>query len=1586
MKRFRAILAAALGLVVALTLTACGWSAPPASATICAGAPDAGIADVVVGATQITITGMVDAPCPDTVELRTVLPSGAVSTDSGAVVAHVAPEADGSFEASFDRFVGTDDRGYARFLAVGRTGLASSILGEPAFGVTLDYPSANDSPRFEASSIKGVSVTMTSDAHEVGAEHAAVSVAVNRLMLAGPEAGAVEFESGGRTYYFNGEYARSLDSRIKALSDQGVLVYLVLVLVYDDPEEHPNTSLPLLMHPDGPQGKPEIFMTYAFNTVTEEGIDAYTAAMEFIASRYTRDDEAYGRAMDYIIGNEIDSAGVWQAMGEKTLPQFLDAYVPALRIGWQAAQKYHASARVYTSLDHYWTESASPSDPLRFYAGKDVLDGLAAKVQAEGDFGWHLAYHPYPANMLDPRTWDDPVTDDPATTPKITFKNISVLSEYMTRPELLHGGQPRSTILSEQGCQSPSNSEADQVLQAACLAYAYYKVSAAEGIDAFIWDPQVDNRAAAGLRVGLWTWDESRDDQPAAPGTKKLSYDLFRDIDTPDSLTRSEFALDVIGIGAWTDAIPGFDASMIAQRHTMTQQGMESSATSTTPAEAGFESDEDGWGTADHVSSVAATADGTAIEGDQVLDVRFDDEAVVEGNGANNKTWRGASVRYATPVDATTTPYLRASIRLAPDTADAFAPANRLFAQLRVLAADGSVAYGVARLDAEDWNTLHLDLSSWAGRSAIERVTVWVKGTSGEDWLSAFELDDVAFTPAITLGDRANLDIRAVAADREGVGSPVVVTVTNNGTAPLTGSITAVTCEGTTLADATIDVSALPGAGGVATHSTALTAVGGADPTEPVVCFEYGGHSYRAVVEFPPAGPILLYDFESDTQGWYAGANVESVSRVSSFPNAPRVPHGGTGALEATMADAGAGEQRVVSVRPDDPLMLDGVDELYAWVDGYGGVPGATGYEATLTVRSGSETITAVSEDFRPDEWNRLSIDLSGWAHRANVTGIDVSYRALGADGHTWIWGPRMQVDDIGVVGDYDAGAAWYAAWGASIGGHFSGSSQAGSTYRQAVDMSTDGSAVRLRFVNPFSATPLSFDAVSVGIRDGLGAATVDTPLPVTVGGETSFDVPYGGIVYTDPVPIAFAAGDDLVVSTYSTSALPMLSHDFSNKTRYQTSASGGDHTGDASGAAFSSGGMSTLWVDAVDAYSSTPTGTVVVLGDSITDGAGADLDADNRWTDVLADRLHAEPSSSGRNLSVVNAGIGGNTLNSVGNAQVGVNGLLRLDRDVLSQTGLDTVVVFAGTNDIYVGSTAEQVVYALERAAQRIHDAGARAVVATLIPRGNGVGWHAGLETQRVAVNDWIRSQSVFDAVIDMESVVADPADSTVILAAYDADGTHPNPAGYAAMANAVDLSVFSAPTTPPSRSLRIISDFEDGVQGWQAGAGTDSVSRVEVFPNGPNRPFTGAGALQLALSAGSAGTPVGRPGLRDAAGSERRLGGVRVGERLRRTAGCDRLRGRHHGARGSGIDHRHEQRLRVRPVEPRRSRRLRVGVRRRCDIDRDHLPHRGKHLSVVVGVLPDRRGRVHRAARARPRRGGAVHLRIRHPGVGRG
>ena len=121
-----------------------------------------------------------------------------------------------------------------------------------------------------------------------------------------------------------------------------------------------------------------------------------------------------------------------------------------------------------------------------------------------GDFDWHVAYHPYPADLFDPRTWLDKTALPNADTPKITFKNLEQLTAYLRRPEMLCHGKPRRVILSEQGFNTPDGPDG-QTLQAAGYCYGWIKASRLEGIDAFILNRHVDNAEEGGLNLGLWS-------------------------------------------------------------------------------------------------------------------------------------------------------------------------------------------------------------------------------------------------------------------------------------------------------------------------------------------------------------------------------------------------------------------------------------------------------------------------------------------------------------------------------------------------------------------------------------------------------------------------------------------------------------------------------------------------------------------------------------------------------------------------------------------------------------------------------------------------------------------------------------------------------------------------------------------------------------------------------------------------------------------------------------------------------------------------------------------------------------------------
>jgi len=368
----------------------------------------------------------------------------------------------------------------------------------------------------------------------------------------------------------------------------------------------------------------------------------------------------------------------------------------------------------------------------------------------------------------------------------------------------------------------------------------------------------------------------------------------------------------------------------------------------------------------------------------------------------------------------------------------------------------------------------------------------------------------------------------------------------------------------------------------------------------------------------------------------------------------------------------------------------------------------------------------------------------------------------------------------------------WVVSWAGSTSGSQGALSGPDSTIRQTMRLSAGGRAVRLRFANPHTYAPLRFDAVTVALAGATGAGLASAPLPVTVGGERVFTVQPGAIVHTDAAPLAVDDLASVAVSVYTRVATELSKHDWANRALWGTLSSQGDHTTDACGASFRPIGFSWVWVDAISVLDPDASGAIVALGDSITDGAGADYGTDTRWTDFLAERLVGLPAGDARRRGVANAGIGGNTVGGLGTDLVGVNALSRLDRDVLSLPGVTDVVVFEGSNDLYLGASPEDVAADLSTLARRIRATGARALIATIVPRAGGYLWSEVHEAARGRLNAWIRSQGVFDGVLDFERALDDPATPGRLRPEFDADNTHPNSAGGRAIAECIDLSLF--------------------------------------------------------------------------------------------------------------------------------------------------------------------------------------------------
>ena len=390
---------------------------------------------------------------------------------------------------------------------------------------------------------KGLQVQMVDDALSLGVHHAALNVSLGALWDDTPRATSWPVSSGGHQYFINGPYAQQLTVQIKTLSDGGTLVYLIL-LAYPS---HVPTKDALLLHP---KSNAETGYTIgAFNTASAEGLDLYRALVGFLAERHSGAHPDLGRVWGYIVGNEVNSQWLWYHLGRQSLAETVSDYEKAVRATHEAVRQHSTHARCYISLDHHWSASMPGIGKSDAYPGRDLLDAFAAVARARGDFEWHVAHHPYPDDLGNPRNWldkDAPPTDD---APHVTFKNLPVLCKHLERPALLWQGLPRRVILSEQGLHCLATPDGEN-LQAAGFAYVWEQVARCPGIDALIWHRHVDHSQEGGLRLGLW---ENKPGTISEPGRKRRLYDMFQKAATPEWTTAAKWALPIVGLESWDE-------------------------------------------------------------------------------------------------------------------------------------------------------------------------------------------------------------------------------------------------------------------------------------------------------------------------------------------------------------------------------------------------------------------------------------------------------------------------------------------------------------------------------------------------------------------------------------------------------------------------------------------------------------------------------------------------------------------------------------------------------------------------------------------------------------------------------------------------------------------------------------------------------------------------------------------------------------------------------------------------------------------------------------------------------------------------
>jgi lysophospholipase L1-like esterase len=390
----------------------------------------------------------------------------------------------------------------------------------------------------------------------------------------------------------------------------------------------------------------------------------------------------------------------------------------------------------------------------------------------------------------------------------------------------------------------------------------------------------------------------------------------------------------------------------------------------------------------------------------------------------------------------------------------------------------------------------------------------------------------------------------------------------------------------------------------------------------------------------------------------------------------------------------------------------------------------------------------------------------------------------------------------------------------------------ADNTLRQVVHATLGGNRIRVHFSNKYSSDSVTIQSAHIALAASsspvTGAIVPSTDTPLTFNsGSSSVTISTGAEIYSDAVDFNVAPLSDLAISIYfgSASSSSVTGHPGSRTTYYLQSGN------TVSAADMSSAAKAAHWyvISRIDVLRDDSYGCVVILGDSITDGRGCTDNYNNRWPDFFAQRLAADPSTA--KIGVINQGIGGNGLYG----GLGPRALDRFDHDVLEQPGVQWAIIFEGVNDIgSLNQTDPNIISAYQQFINKAHANNILIYGATITPfKGNGY-YSVEHENVRDAVNDWIRTSGQFDAVIDLDAAMRDPADEDQLNPAYQYEWLHFNPTGMQAAANAVDLNLFKNSADLYDDGIVDFIDFAILADQWRQTPGTPSADIAPQWGDG--------------------------------------------------------------------------------------------------------------------------------------------------------
>ncbi len=342
---------------------------------------------------------------------------------------------------------------------------------------------------------------------------------------------SIEFVSNGKTYYFKKNVIESMDRDLIFCKENNIKA---LYIIWNIKNFNQLDAPYFMSYPSARDyAKANI---WAIDTSTELGAGYFTAVMEFMAERYSREDGEFGYVHRFVIENEVDYSWQWNPIlnydkeAALSLENYVEEYARTMRLAEQATKKYYADSMVLGSSTHSWTSGRGGGNGG--YAPVDIYNYLNKKTKMQGDYNWGFAGHPYPqdlscSNFLEEEAGKRFINGDFNETSLITWTNLEVFEEYIKQDSMKFNGQMRRLYLTEGGVSSGSynapNYKRNELNQAAGIAYAYYKSMSMDCIDAFIYYKLVDSEGdGGGATFGVYTDNM----------TVKPSYEVFKYLDT----------------------------------------------------------------------------------------------------------------------------------------------------------------------------------------------------------------------------------------------------------------------------------------------------------------------------------------------------------------------------------------------------------------------------------------------------------------------------------------------------------------------------------------------------------------------------------------------------------------------------------------------------------------------------------------------------------------------------------------------------------------------------------------------------------------------------------------------------------------------------------------------------------------------------------------------------------------------------------------------------------------------------------------------------------------------------------------------